>query len=124
MRPVCSKPTFAKSVWEDEQEGCDLGHALLHAPIDHELAVRLEIVGKQYLPVFQTKCDQEFSEETLDFYTAGALIAGEDVCIAFGIVELLEFGIGHHVLCRSLSVVDFGSVDVKGDRYLGWDILY
>src|SRR6185437_16185571 len=107
----------------EAQEGRDFGHALANVSVDLNSALRLEVRGQQNVDVSFGPGEQQSLPITIQRDAALPAVAGVDIVIALGIVELLDAGRDDPISRHRLSVVDGWLGYGQAEGGFGWDFL-
>src|SRR4029450_3425250 len=93
-----------------------LPHAVADASVNHDPALRSEVVGEEDLDLAESRGEDELAEEGIHRDAAAAPVLGVDVLVAGRIVELLRLGTHEGVVVAGLAVVDLGPGDPLAPR--------
>ncbi len=95
------------------EKGRHLSDALGDVSVDQHPGVSGEVVGEQHLEIERECGDQQPPPQALERDSTFAIIGGEDVLVALGIIELLLAGIDEDVVCRHLTEVDLRTAHLE-----------
>jgi hypothetical protein len=99
------------------EEGGEGGYALADVAAHEEAAVRGDVVAEGELAdVAAIEGEEDAAEEASEADASCALVGGEIVALALGVVELLLMGVDIDVRVGQLAEVDFRASDVDGGR--------
>jgi len=95
------------------EERRNLPHAARDGPVHHDAALRREVVREEQVLLAEARGERELLEPGVDRDAALAGVAGVDVLVARGVVQLLGAGAHDDVLVGELAEEDLGPRDLR-----------